>query len=170
MQEPAQERNGDNYLFGYGDFGLNPIRTGSPQAGGLFQKKSTFAFDESVPNTPGGLFQKKSTFAFDESVPSTPLYSSSNSPHRYEGSGPAFDGFSRFDSFSTHDSGFFAPRDSHTLARFDSVLSSKDSDQGHGFPTFEDSDLFGSEPFRTSIDSQPASQPARKTSDNWNAF
>ncbi|KAF3956087.1 hypothetical protein CMV_018762 [Castanea mollissima] len=169
-KEPAQERNGDNYLFGYGDFGLNPIRTGSPQAGGLFQKKSTFAFDESVPNTPGGLFQKKSTFAFDESVPSTPLYSSSNSPHRYEGSGPAFDGFSRFDSFSTHDSGFFAPRESHTIARFDSVLSSRDSDQGHGFPTFEDSDLFGSEPFRTSIDSQPASQPARKTSDNWNAF
>ncbi|KAM3695848.1 hypothetical protein ACB098_07G165000 [Castanea mollissima] len=169
-KEPAQERNGDNYLFGYGDFGLNPIRTGSPQAGGLFQKKSTFAFDESVPNTPGGLFQKKSTFAFDESVPSTPLYSSSNSPHRYEGSGPTFDGFSRFDSFSTHDSGFFAPRESHTIARFDSVLSSRDSDQGHGFPTFEDSDLFGSEPFRTSIDSQPASQPARKTSDNWNAF
>ncbi|KAK7848624.1 eh domain-containing protein 2 [Quercus suber] len=168
--EPAQERNGDNYLFGYGDFGLNPIRTGSPQAGGLFQKKSTFAFDESVPSTPAGLFQKKSTFAFDESVPSTPLYSSSNSPHRYEGSGPAFDGFSRFDSFSTHDSGFFAPRESHTLARFDSVLSSRDSDQGHGFPTFEDSDLFGSEPFRTSIDSQPASQPARKTSDNGNAF
>ncbi|XP_050262762.1 uncharacterized protein LOC126707215 [Quercus robur] len=169
-KEPAQERNGDNYLFGYGDFGLNPIRTGSPQAGGLFQKKSTFAFDESVPSTPAGLFQKKSTFAFDESVPSTPLYSSSNSPHKYEGSGPAFDGFSRFDSFSTHDSGFFAPRESHTLARFDSVLSSRDSDQGHGFPTFEDSDLFGSEPFRTSIDSQPASQPARKTTDNWNAF
>mgnify|MGYP007088573588 CR=1 FL=1 len=137
-------------MIGYGDFGLNPIRTGSPQACGLFQKKSTFAFDESVP--------------------STPLYSSSHSPHKYEGSGPAFDGFSRFDSFSTHDSGFFAPRESHTLARFDSVLSSRDSDQDHGFPTFEDSDLFGSEPFRTSIDSQPASQPARKTSDNWNAF
>nr|POE50685.1 hypothetical protein CFP56_00141 [Quercus suber] len=126
-------------------------RTGSPQAGGLFQKKSTFAFDESVP--------------------STPLYGSSNSPHKYEGSGPAFYGFSRFDSFSTHDSGYFAPRESQTLARFDSVLTSRDSDEGHGFPTFEDSDLFGSEPFGTSIDSQPASQPARKPFlSYWNAF
>ena len=52
----------------HGDFWLNPIRTGSPQACGLFQKKSTFAFDESVP--------------------STPLYSSSHSPHKYEGFKP----------------------------------------------------------------------------------
>jgi epidermal growth factor receptor substrate 15 len=145
-KETDQERNGDNYLFGYGDFGLNPIRTESPQAGGLFQKKSAFAFDDSVP--------------------STPLYSSSNSPHKYEVPGLSFDNFSRFDSFSssTLDGGFFAPRE--TLARFDSVRSSKDSDQGHGFPTFDDSDPFGSGPFRTSLDSQTP----RKTSDNWSAF
>ncbi|XP_035540783.1 epidermal growth factor receptor substrate 15-like 1 isoform X1 [Juglans regia] len=140
-----QERNGENYFFGSGDFGLNPIRTESPQAG-------------------GGFFQKKSAFSFDDSVPSTPLFSSGNSPHYYEASGPSFDSFSRFDSFSSHDTGFLAPRE--TLARFDSVRSSRDNDQGHGFPSFDDSDPFGSEPFRTSLESQTP----KRTLDNWSAF
>lgn len=138
------ERNGDNYFFGSGEFGLNPIRTESPQAGGFFQKKSAFRFDDSVP--------------------STPLFNSSNSPHNYDGLGPSFDNFSRFDSFNTQDSGFFTPRE--TLARFDSVRSSRDSDQGHGLKSFDDSDPFGSGPFRTSLESQTP----RKTSDNWSAF
>ncbi|KAG7975649.1 hypothetical protein I3843_06G109800 [Carya illinoinensis] len=137
------ERNGDNYFFGSGEFGLNPIRTDSPQAGGFFQKKSAFSFDDSVP--------------------STPLFNSSNSPHNYDGLGPSFDSFSRFDSFNTQDSGFFAPRE--TLARFDSVRSSRDSDQGHGLPSFDDSDPFGTGPFRTSLESQTP-----RTSDNWSAF
>lgn len=146
-----QERNGENYFFGSGDFGLNPIRTESPQAGGLFQKKSAFSFDDSAP--------------------STPLFSSSNSPHKYDASGPSFDSFSRFDSFRTHDTGLFATRD--PVARFDSMRSSRDFDQGHGFPSFDDSDPFGSGPFRTSLDSQTprkSSDNWSKSSDNWSAF
>ncbi|CAK9316069.1 unnamed protein product [Citrullus colocynthis] len=102
--------NRDNYFFDSGDLGLNPIRTDPFQA-------------------------KRSTFAFDESVPSTPLFNSGNSPHNYhEGSEPSFDSFSRFDSSSVHDSGFFPPRD--TFTRFDSMRSSRDFDQGPGFSSF----------------------------------
>ncbi|KAE8008895.1 hypothetical protein FH972_005365 [Carpinus fangiana] len=156
-KETEQERNGDNYFFGGGDFGLNPIRTGAPN----------FGLDPFRTESPqaGGFFQKKSAFSFDDSVPSTPLFSSSSSPHKYDGAGPSFDNFSRFDSFSsTQDSGFFAPRE--TLARFDSTRSSRDFDQGHGFPSFDDSDPFGSGPFRTSLENQTP----RRTSDNWSAF
>ena len=139
------------------DFGLNPIRTGAPN----------FGLDPIRTESPqaGGFFQKKSAFSFDDSVPSTPLFSSSSSPHKYDGAGPSFDNFSRFDSFSsTQDSGFFAPRE--TVARFDSTRSSRDFDQGHGFPSFDDSDPFGSGPFRTSLENQTP----RRTSDNWSAF
>lgn len=155
-KETDQERNGDDYFFGSGNFGLNPIRTGPPQ----------FGLDPIRTDSPqaGGFFPKKSAFSFDDSVPSTPLFSSSNSPHKYDGSGPSFDNFSRFDSFNTQDSGFFAPRE--TVAQFDSVRSSRDFDQGHGFPSFDDSDPFGSGPFRTSLESQTP----RRTSDNWSAF
>ncbi|XP_038887522.1 epidermal growth factor receptor substrate 15-like 1 [Benincasa hispida] len=102
--------NRDNYFFDSGDLGLNPIRTDPFQA-------------------------KRSTFAFDESVPSTPIFNSGNSPHNYhEGSEPSFDSFSRFDTSSVHDSGFFPPRDA--FSRFDSMRSSRDFDQGPGFSSF----------------------------------
>ncbi|KAL0560898.1 hypothetical protein IC582_001315 [Cucumis melo] len=102
--------NRDNYFFDSGDLGLNPIRTDPFQA-------------------------KRSTFAFDESVPSTPLFNSGNSPHNYhEGSEANFDSFSRFDTSSVHDSGFFPPRE--TFSRFDSMRSSRDFDQGSGFSSF----------------------------------
>ncbi|KAG7022768.1 hypothetical protein SDJN02_16504 [Cucurbita argyrosperma subsp. argyrosperma] len=101
--------NRDNYFFDSGDLGLNPIRTEPFQA-------------------------KRSTFAFDESVPSTPLFNSGNSPNNYhEGSEPSFESFSRFDSSSVHEGGF-PPQD--TFARFDSMRSSKDFDQGPGFSPF----------------------------------
>ncbi|XP_004491645.1 uncharacterized protein [Cicer arietinum] len=148
---------GDNYFFSSGDLGLNPIKTASPQAGDLFQKT-------------GG-------FSFDDSVPSTPLFSSSTSPQRpKDWLENAFD-FSRFDSFGTHDSvslparetsrfDSFGTHDSAPEApvRFDSVRSSVDFD--HGFPAFDDSDPFGSGPFRTSSESQTP----RRGSDNWSAF
>ncbi|KAL3730976.1 hypothetical protein ACJRO7_027926 [Eucalyptus globulus] len=218
----------EDYSFGSMEFGLNPIRTGPPQAG--FQKKSMF-FDESVPSTPlyasgfspkysepsrpsfdSSSGQKKSIF-FDESVPSTPLYTSGFSPKYGEPSGASFDSSSRFDSFNMPDSGVFSQRDAfsrfdsfntqdsgtfpqrnmfsrfdsfsthdgesfpqrETLTRFDSIRSSVDFDQGHGFPSFDDSDPFGTGPFRTSKESQtPKSSDnwghTPKSADNWSAF
>ncbi|KAG6768226.1 hypothetical protein POTOM_027123 [Populus tomentosa] len=63
-------------------------------------------------------------------------------------------GFLKMDSFNTHDSGFFQSSD-NSLARFDSsVRGSKDFDNSHGFPSFDDTDPFGSSgPFRTSLES-----------------
>ncbi|XP_062081529.1 uncharacterized protein LOC133787405 [Humulus lupulus] len=137
------ERNGDNFFFGDGDFGLNPIRTGSSP------KTSAFS-------------QNSRPFSFDDSVPSTPLYNLGNSPPGFkESSGPSFDSFSRFDSFrSTQDSGFFPPPND-TFSRYDSMRGSRDFDQSHGFPSFDEPDPFGSSgPFRTSLDSQtPRSDP-----------
>ncbi|CAL5190902.1 unnamed protein product [Lathyrus oleraceus] len=150
---------GDNYFFGSGDLGLNPIKTASAQAGGPFQKTSGFSFDDSVP--------------------STPLFSSGSSPQKpKDWLENAFD-FSRFDSFSTHDSASlpareapvrfdsFSTHDSASLparetpVRFDSVRNSVDYD--HGFPAFDDSDPFGSGPFRTSFDNQTP----KRGSDHW---
>ncbi|KAF4363910.1 hypothetical protein G4B88_004210 [Cannabis sativa] len=137
------ERNGDNFFFGDGDFGLNPIRTGSSPKANAFSQNSR-------------------PFSFDDSVPSTPLYNLGNSPPGFkESSEPSFDSFSRFDSFrSTNDSGFFPPP-SDTFSRFDSMRGSRDFDQSHGFPSFDEPDPFGSSgPFRTSLDSQtPRSDP-----------
>ncbi|OVA00637.1 EPS15 homology (EH) [Macleaya cordata] len=147
-KDSDHDRNKDSF-FGSSDLGLNPIRTESPQASSLF----------------GG---KKSPFNFGDSVPGTPLFNSSNSPPRYsEGSEEHhFDNFSRFDSFSMHDSGFFPPPES-SLARFDSIRSTRDSDHSRGFSSFDDADPFGSSgPFKTSTESQTP----RRGSDNWSAF
>ncbi|CAN6688290.1 unnamed protein product [Malus baccata var. baccata] len=133
-----QESKKDHYFSGSGEFGLNPIRTGSSQGGSFSQKSRPFAFDDSVPSTPMSAFN------------------SGYSPPRYkDNSEPSFDNFSRFDSFrSTQDTGYFPQPE--TLGRFDSMRSSRDFDQGHGFPTFDDiPDPFGSSaPFRSSLDSQ----------------
>lgn len=143
-EERDLDRGGDNYFFDSGELGLNPIRTGSPQAGDFFQRNSGFNFDDSVP--------------------STPLFSSSSSPQRpKEWLETAFD-FSRYDSFRTHDSVSLPARE--TTEQFDSVRNSADFDHVHGFPAFDDSDPFGSGPFRTSSDSQTP----RRGSDNWSAF
>ncbi|KHN29882.1 epidermal growth factor receptor substrate 15-like 1 [Glycine soja] len=143
-EERELDRAGNNYFFDSGELGLNPIKTGSPQAGDPFQRSSGFSFDDSVP--------------------STPLFSSSSSPQRpKEWLETAFD-FSRFDSFRTHDSVPLPARE--TTEQFDSVRNSADFDHAHGFPAFDDSDPFGSGPFRTSSDNQTP----RRGSDNWSAF
>ncbi|KAF9682114.1 hypothetical protein SADUNF_Sadunf05G0074600 [Salix dunnii] len=101
--------------------------------------KSSYAFADSVPGTPA-YNPGKSPFAFADSVPSTPAYNFGNSPRRFsEGSEDhAFDSFSRFDSFNMHDGGLFqSPR--HSLSRFDSIRSTKDSEQSYGFPSRFDS-------------------------------
>ncbi|KAK7386082.1 hypothetical protein VNO78_32171 [Psophocarpus tetragonolobus] len=142
-EERDLDRAGDNYFFGSGELGLNPIKIGSPQ---------------------GDFVQRSSGFSFDESVPSTPLFSSSSSPQRpKEWLETAFD-FSRFDSFRTHDSVSLPARE--TTEQLDSVRNSIDFDHVHGFPAFDDSDPFGTGPFRTSSDSQTP----RRGSDNWSAF
>ncbi|MCH81312.1 actin cytoskeleton-regulatory complex protein PAN1-like, partial [Trifolium medium] len=77
------EKQGD--FFKSGDFGLNPVRTGSTFTDGAFQTKSPFAFDDSVPGTPFSKF--------------------GNSP-RYSEAGDHFFDTSKFDSsFSMHESG-----------------------------------------------------------------
>ncbi|GFZ09466.1 hypothetical protein Acr_21g0000650 [Actinidia rufa] len=155
--------------------------TGTPHADNLFQSKSTYTFD-SVPSTPQDLFQQKSTFAFD-SVPSTPMYNFSNSPRRFsEGSEEhAFGSFSRFDSFNTHDSGFFPPggvphetlklvKGSFNLGTMVGLILSV-AQKTLMIPVvsnlFDDMDPFGSTgPFKTSLESQTP----RRDSDNWRAF
>lgn len=145
---------------------------GTP-ADGFLPKKSIFA--DSVPGTPAdGFLPKKSVFA--DSVPSTPLFSSSYSPKKYgEGAEESAPNFSRFDSFRSTDSGFqpqenrlsrfdsigstrdFDAQDvgsfqqKETFSRFDSMRSSNDHDYGHRFSSFDDSDPFGSGPFKSSL-------------------
>ncbi|KAG9442569.1 hypothetical protein H6P81_018423 [Aristolochia fimbriata] len=140
-KEADFDRSRDSF-FGGSDFGLNPIRTtDSPTAESVYQKKSFFA--DSVPGTP----------LFNSSSP--PRFSQASEDHH------SFDSFSRFDSFNMHDSGLFAPRES--LARFDSIRSTRDST---AFTSFDDSDPFGSTgPFK-SLDNQTP----RRNSDNWSAF
>ncbi|XP_021827512.1 actin cytoskeleton-regulatory complex protein pan1 [Prunus avium] len=164
-------------FFGSDDFGLNPVRTGSPHAETAFQKKSLF---------------------FEDSVPSTPLSKFGNSPRYSEAGDHYFDNFSRFDSFSSsrHDGGFSSQPERFTRfdsmnstrdfghTRFDSISSSKDFGQGREQLTrfdsinstkdfgqsafsFDETDPFGSSgPFKVSSESQTS----KKGSDNWSAF
>nr|XP_028960182.1 actin cytoskeleton-regulatory complex protein pan1 isoform X1 [Malus domestica] len=178
-------------FFGSDDFGLNPIRTGSPHAETSFQKKSLF---------------------FEDSVPSTPLSKFQNSPRYSEAGDYHFDNLSRFDSFSSnrHDVGFSSQperfsrfdsinstRDFGGHTRFDSISSSKDfgrfdsmsssrdfgqgrepqltrfdsinstKDFGQGAYSFDETDPFGSSgPFKVSSESQTS----KKGSDSWSAF
>ncbi|KAM1031461.1 hypothetical protein ACFX15_034587 [Malus domestica] len=45
----VDQESKDHYFSGPGEFGLNPIRTGSSQGGGFSQKSRPFTFDDSVP-------------------------------------------------------------------------------------------------------------------------
>ena len=173
-------------IFGSSDFGVTPVRTGSSHAESIFQTKSPFTFEDSVPGTPMSKF--------------------GNSPRYSEAGDHFFDNSSRFDSFSMHDGGF-SPRE--RLSRFDSINSSKDfgrfdsinntkdfgrfdsmnsskdfgyggerltrfdsinstKDFGHsGAFSFDDTDPFGSSgPFKVSSESQTP----KRGSDNWSAF
>ncbi|KDP43775.1 hypothetical protein JCGZ_22402 [Jatropha curcas] len=115
------------------------------------QGKSTFAFADSVPSTPA-YNQGRSSFGFADSVPGTPAYNQGKSSLGFADSVPStpaykfnegsddhsFDSFSRFDSFNMHDSGLFQSS-SQSLSRFDSMRSTRDSDQNYGFPSSFDS-------------------------------
>lgn len=175
LQGSDSEKHRD--FFGSDDFGLHPVRTGSPHAETTFQKKSLF---------------------FEDSVPSTPLSKFGNSPRYSEAGDHYFDNFSRFDSFSSsrHDGGFSSQPERFTRfdsmssskdfghTRFDSISSSKDFGQGREQLTrfdsinstkdfgqsafsFDETDPFGSSgPFKVSSESQTS----KKGSDNWSAF
>lgn len=103
-------QDGDDFGSG-GDFGANSGRADSPSS-------RSFAG------------QRKSPFAFDDSVPSTPLSRFGNSPPRFSDASARdnnFDSFSRFDSFNTSEAGAgFASSQPERLSRFDSINSSKD--------------------------------------------
>ncbi|XP_057983974.1 uncharacterized protein LOC131168507 [Malania oleifera] len=142
------DRLSESSFFGHGDLGLNPIRTNSPRMDDMFLKKSPFTFADSVP--------------------STPLFNYGNSPSKFSevSEDQSFNSFSRFDTFSKQDSGFFPPQDS--FSRFDSIRSSRDSEHGHGFPSFDDADPFGSTGlFKTSLESET---PRKRESDKWGVF
>ncbi|KAH0918263.1 hypothetical protein HID58_025923 [Brassica napus] len=168
--DASKSQDGDYFGSGGGDFGGNSGRVDSPSSRGF-----------------GG--QRKSPFAFDDSVPSTPLSRFGNSPPRFSDASTRdnnFDSFSRFDSFNTtSEAGAgFSSSQPERLSRFDSINSSKDfggaafsrfdsinssrdfggpslsrfdsmnSTKDHGY-SFDDADPFGSTgPFKVSSDDQ----------------
>ncbi|XP_010539783.1 PREDICTED: epidermal growth factor receptor substrate 15 isoform X2 [Tarenaya hassleriana] len=193
--DASKSQDGD-FLGSSRSFDVNPGRADSPSSGRASQRKSPFAFDDSVPGTPLSRF--------------------GNSPPRFSNASVRdnLEGFSRFDSFNTTDMGFssqperlsrfdsmssskdfggafsrfdsmsssrdfggdkFSRSDSvnssrdfggPSLSRFDSINSTKDFGGSHGY-SFDDADPFGSSgPFRVSSDDKSP----RKRSDNWNSF
>ncbi|XWS33965.1 hypothetical protein CRYUN_Cryun22dG0127800 [Craigia yunnanensis] len=110
------------------------VPTTPAYADNMFKGKSLSLFAESVPSTPAyadNLSKGQSSSIFADSVPSTPAYHY-GSPQQGFSEGledHSFDSFSRSDSFNIQDSGFF-----QSLDRFDSIRSSRDSDQSYGFP------------------------------------
>ncbi|KAJ7957986.1 Calcium-binding ef-hand-containing protein [Quillaja saponaria] len=168
-------------FFGSDSFGLSPVKTASPHADSIFQTKSPFTFEDSVPGTPLSKF--------------------GNSP-RYSEAGDHFDNLSRFDSFSMHDARYSSHPEkltrfdsissgqdfgynSESFTRFDSISGSRDFGHNHGRLTgfestnstrdfshsgafsLDDTDPFGSSgPFKVSSDSETP----KRSSDNWSAF
>ncbi|XP_008812780.2 epidermal growth factor receptor substrate 15-like isoform X2 [Phoenix dactylifera] len=133
MKEAAHERTPENSFFGFEEnFGLNPIKVGSPSAASVFgtEKKSIF-FEDSVPNSP--FFNSGSSLRFNEG--------------REDDS---FNHFNKFDSFKTHDSEFYPP--SGSITKFDSISSSGGFGHSRKFESFDDAeDPFGSTgPFKSS--------------------
>ncbi|KFK44188.1 hypothetical protein AALP_AA1G226100 [Arabis alpina] len=107
--DASKSQDGDYFGSG-GDFGGNSGRADSPGS-----------------RSYAG--QKKSPFAFDDSVPSTPLSRFGNSPPRFSDASARdnnFESFSRFDSFNTSEAGAGFSSQPERLSRFDSINSSKD--------------------------------------------
>jgi hypothetical protein len=131
--DASKSQDGD--YFGSGDdFGGNTARADSP---------SSRSFGA----------QRKSQFAFDDSVPSTPLSRFGNSPPRFSDASARdnnFDSFSRFDSFNTSEAGAGFSSQPERLSRFDSINSSKDFG-GAAFSRFDSinssRDVTGAEKF-----------------------
>ena len=120
------KKQGD--FFKSDDFGINPVRTGSTHTDGLFQTKSPFAFDDSVPGTPLSKFGNSPRYSeagdhfFD-----TSRFDSSFSMHE-SGNSPQAERFTRFDSISSSRDFGYNPE---KFSRFDSMSSSKDFGYNH---------------------------------------
>ncbi|XP_058785551.1 uncharacterized protein LOC131660339 [Vicia villosa] len=146
------EKQGD--FFQSGDFGLNPVRTGTTFTDGASQAKSPFAFDDSVPGTPFSKFGNSPRYSeagdhFDRS-----MFDSSFSMHE-SGNSPQAERFTRFDSISSsrdfgNNFGNNFGSDHEKFSRFDSISSSKDfgynPDKFSRFDSMSSSKDFGYKP------------------------
>lgn len=120
------DKQGD--FFKSGDFGLNPVRTGSTVTDGAFHTKSPFAFDDSVPGTPFSKFGNSPRYSeAGDHFFETSRFDSSFSMHE-SGNSPQAERFTRFDSISSsRDFG----NNQEKFSRFDSISSSKDFGYSH---------------------------------------
>ncbi|KAG8073311.1 hypothetical protein GUJ93_ZPchr0006g41105 [Zizania palustris] len=151
--ESDHHGNTHNSFFGSDDFGVNPVRVGSPSGASVYGNKKNSFFDDSVPSSPAytsGFSPKSSGFSpkFGESKDDSSSYN-----------------FGRFDSFRSQESGFF-PQESR-FSRFDSISSSKgenvtgfdsvnSSKNFDRFDSFDEADPFGSSgPFKASGSRSP---------------
>ncbi|CAN0873741.1 hypothetical protein LINGRAHAP2_LOCUS10457 [Linum grandiflorum] len=113
-----------------------------PSTPAYSQGMRSFGFADSVPGTPSYGLGGKGAFSFADSVPGTPAYDFGNSRRLSDGSDDqSFDNLSRFDSFNLNENTSSGP----SLARFDSVRSTRESEQGYGIPSrfdsFRESDI-----------------------------
>ncbi|KAI5402640.1 uncharacterized protein LOC127087688 isoform X1 [Lathyrus oleraceus] len=142
------EKQGD--FFKSGDFGLNPVRTGSTFNDGAFQAKSPFAFDDSVPGTPFSKFGNSPRYSEAGDHFDTSRFDSSFSMHE-SGNSPQAERFTRFDSISSsRDFGNNFGNNHEKFSRFDSISSSKDfgynPDKFSRFDSMSNSKDFGYNP------------------------
>ncbi|KAG0457565.1 hypothetical protein HPP92_022722 [Vanilla planifolia] len=161
-----------------GEFDHNPRRADSPSAASVFGKEKGPFFD-SVPSTP--LFPSSfsprfnegpsddhsfdsltrfDSFATHDNLFPSPLRNSSDPFARFDSFNSTADTpreFSRFDSIRSTTE----PRRA-TLARFDSIGSTAEHSRGF---SFDDSDPFGSGPFRPS-----ENHASNSTTDYWSSF
>ncbi|RVW25348.1 tRNA-dihydrouridine(47) synthase [NAD(P)(+)]-like [Vitis vinifera] len=117
---------------------------GSPAARAAFERSpdgnpaARIAFERSPDGSP------TARHAFDS--PSGELLDSHFFKPFSEDASPHATDTKRFDSFKSHDSGYFQPQE--TLARFDSKRRHTDYDHGHGFPSSDNSDPLALGPLR----------------------
>ncbi|GAB4838669.1 hypothetical protein Ancab_028213 [Ancistrocladus abbreviatus] len=152
----------------------------TPYTESNFQRGGSSVFVDSVPSTPfaESNFHRRDSSIFADSVPSTPLDSSNYSPRRNnDGPEEQVFNFSRFDSFQSTDTGF---QHRETLARFDSMQSRTGFDYGNRFPSFDDSDRFGSgfdetprrdsDPFGSSVPYRSFGSETPRTDGHWGSL
>lgn len=188
LQGFDSDKHGENDIFGSSSLGIDPLKTESPHDD-PFQRKSPFSFEDSVPSTPLSKFGNSPRYSEWAGEHHFDMSSRFDSFSMHEGGfSPPRETFGRFDSInSSRDFGHGQTRfDSlnssrdlgHGQARFDSLNSSRDfghnltrfdsvnSTTGFGHNetySFDDSDPFGSSPFKVSSDNQIP----KKSSDNW---
>ncbi|XVF16038.1 hypothetical protein REPUB_Repub09cG0207200 [Reevesia pubescens] len=139
----TQSSHTENLFPGKAPFTFDSVPSTPAYTGDMFHGKSSSIFADSVPSTPAytdsvpstpayadNMFKWNNSSIFADSVPSTPAYHNGSTGGRFS-EGTEDHSFDRLDSFNMQDSGFFQ---SHSLDRFDSIRSSRDSEQGYGLP------------------------------------